>query len=344
VPGRPPARELSPLTQQPDQRTIQVRAAQRSDRDAVLGLLAASLGWLPDEHFDAFFAWKHEESSFGTSPGWVATNGVSIVGFRTFMRWGLVAPDGSLIHAVRAVDTATHPAYQGQGIFRRLTLHALEELRADGVDLVFNTPNARSRPGYLKMGWSMIGRLPTAVRLNSAAAPFRMLRSRVPAERWSVDGGAAPPADEVLADPRLADLLDSARPGTGIHTNRTSDHLRWRYGFTPLAYRAVTLGPGLTEGLAIYRLRRRGAATECVLGDVIVPAGGGAAHRALVRSVARTSGADYLIRVGGPAIDLSGFVRLPAQGPILTWRPLRDGAPGGRLEEWDLRLGDVELF
>ena len=69
-----------------------------------------------------------------------------------------------MLRAVRAVDTATDPDYQGRGLFTRLTLQAIDELRAEGVDFVFNTPNDQSRPGYLKMGWQVVGTLPTHVR------------------------------------------------------------------------------------------------------------------------------------------------------------------------------------
>ena len=65
---------------------------------------------------------------------------------------------------------------------------------------------------------------------------------------------------------------------------------------------------------------------------------------ALVRSVARQCGADYVIRIGGPTVDRSGFVRVPGQGPVLTWYGLADDAPGARLDDWALTLGDVELF
>ena len=34
---------------------------------------------------------------------------------------------------------------------------------------------------------------------------------------------------------------------------------------------------------------------------------------------------------------------LPGQGPMLTWRALRERASLS-LHEWDLSLGDVELF
>ncbi len=91
-------------------------------------------------------------------------------------------------------------------------------------------------------------------------------------------------------------------------------------------------------------MRRRGPALECTLCEILAPAGEPGARRALVRSVAHDSGADYVIRLGGPAVGRDGFARVPRQGPILTWRPLRSGAPGGRVDDWALALGDVELF
>ena len=102
-------------------------------------------------------------------------------GFRTLMRWEFL--DGErVVRAVRAVDTATHPDYQGRSIFTRLTLHALDELVAEGVEFVFNTPNEQSRPGYLKMGWQVVGQLPTAVAFHRWKRPTPMLpatRSRL---------------------------------------------------------------------------------------------------------------------------------------------------------------------
>ena len=77
------------------------------------------------------------------------------------------------MRAVRAVDTATHPDFRGQGVFSALTLGALEELRSDGVAFVFNTPNERSRPGYLKMGWQPVGQVRVLARTRSVTAAGR---------------------------------------------------------------------------------------------------------------------------------------------------------------------------
>jgi GNAT superfamily N-acetyltransferase len=327
-----------------DDPPIEVHAAEPSDRKAVLELLTASLGWSSDEHFDAFFAWKHEHSPFGRSPGWVAVEDGVVVGFRTFLRWEHRAPTGEVLRTVRAVDTATHPSHQGRGIFRRLTLKALDDLRAQGVAFVFNTPNDKSRPGYLKMGWIPVGRLGVGVRLTSISSLARIAHSRVPADLSSVPATVGRPAPEVLVDPGVADLLGALASQPGLRTHRTHAYLRWRYGFAPLAYRAVTLGHDTRSGVAIFRLRRRGPALECVLCEVLVPGDTPGAHRALVRLVARECGADYVIRIGANVVDRSGFVRLPRQGPVLTWYPLASDPPGRRIGDWSMTLGDVELF
>ena len=61
----------------------------------------------------------------------------------------------------------------------------VEALTAEGVQFVFNTPNEQSRPGYLKMGWRVVGRPAVAVRPRSLRSAIRMARGHVPAQRWS---------------------------------------------------------------------------------------------------------------------------------------------------------------
>lgn len=324
--------------------TITIRSATAGDRGAIVALLAAALSWVPDDLFDRFFTWKHEAGPFGRSPAWVATDGARIVGYRTFLRWELEHPDGRVRRAARAVDTATHPDYQGRGIFSRLTLHGLDSLLAEGVDLIFNTPNERSRPGYLKMGWVEVGRLATTARPSGGRGLARMARSRVPADRWSLPTAAARPAPDVLADERVSRLLAELAPARGLRTRRSREYLAWRYGFDALAYRVVTLGTDPTEGLAVVRVRRRGTATEAAVCEILAPGNDRTAERALTRKIARLFDVNYAVRIDATSPLRHGYVRLPRQGPTLTYRPLNDetalGAPGA----WQLQLGDIELM
>jgi hypothetical protein len=66
-----------------------------------------------------------------------------------------------------------------------------------------------------------------------------------------------------------------------------------------------------------------------------------AADRLATRTAAQ-AGCTYAIRIGRPN-PRAGFVPLPGNGPILTWRAVCDpGEPP--LANWALTLGDVELF
>lgn len=324
---------------------IEVREATDADLPAVLALLQTSLGWVPDAQYEAFFRWKHRENPFGCSPAWVAEHDGRLLGFRTFLRWEWLR-DGAVIRAVRAVDTATHPEAQGRGVFRALTSHAVEVMRADGVAFVFNTPNAQSRPGYLKMGWRDVGRPPARFRPRSPASVARLLDARVPADKWSQPTDAGDAAADVLADDdTVAALLHSlpAVPEGALRTNRSAAHLRWRYGFGPLAYRAIAVGPAVTDGLVLFRLRRRGRAVEAAITDVLAPAGAAAGVRRAVRAVLRSTRADYAIALGPDRTLADGLLPLPRQGPRLTWRAVVDEHEPP-LAQWRVALGDIELF
>ncbi|MGV9270472.1 GNAT family N-acetyltransferase [Kitasatospora sp. NPDC003701] len=168
------------------------RPLAEADLPAVLDLLTASLAGGPTGTRTAdFFAWKHRLGPFGASPGLVAeTPDGRLAGVRLFLRWQWhEGVTGRTVTAVRPVDTATHPDFQGRGIFRRLTLDLLEQVSGQ-AELVFNTPNGNSLPGYRKMGWQELGRVPVALRPVRPAAFARGVRAALARESA---GPAAPP-------------------------------------------------------------------------------------------------------------------------------------------------------
>jgi GNAT superfamily N-acetyltransferase len=324
---------------------LEMRIATEADEPAILALATRTLGWGPEPRWAELFRWKHDTNAFGRSPRWVALDGERVAGFRIFLRWEWCRPDGSIARAVRAVDTATDPDYQGRGIFTRLTKAALVDLAADGVDFVFNTPNEQSRPGYLKMGWKVVGRPPVMVVPSGPGGITRLVRARTAAELWSEESTAGEAAADLLASPGAAGLAASQPTPRTLSTNRTIDFLRWRYGLEELHYRAITLGSDPAEGMAIFRVRRRGAAHEATVTEILVPAGphGGRAARSLLRRVVRRSNADYAIVGSQQALLATPAAPLPNQGPILTWRAVTDVAEP-TLDAWTLAMGDLELF
>jgi GNAT superfamily N-acetyltransferase len=292
--------------------------------DAVVELGVRSLAWVGDERDRAFVRWKHVENPFGASPAWGTWDGDRLVAFRTLLRWELTRPEGSL-RLVRAVDTATDPEHQGKGLFRSLTTRAVEALADDGFDAVFNTPNDQSRPGYLKMGWVELGRPTLLVQPSSPVVLARMARARVAAELWSEPVTVGEPAADVVAELQPAAIDQWVTP-------RSHAYLAWRYGFEPLNYRAIEV----RGGHAVFRVRRRGPLREVAIVDWLSAEPDPAAVFRLVRACG-----DYAVAIGLGARH--GFVPMPRQGPIVTWRTLANPVVPA-FGDLAFVLGDLELF
>lgn len=326
---------------------LELRPARADDVDAIVALLASSLGWHDDPRFRDFFTWKHDANPFGASARWVACLDGRVVGFRAFLRWELER-SGVRVAAVRAVDTATAADARGQGVFRSLTLHGIAALEAEGVGLVFNTPNDRSGPGYLDMGWQSVGHVRARVRPSSPAGFLHLVGGRArrggdASTRWSEPARVGVAADEVLADvDGVEALLASRGPSALLRTAWTGAALRWRYaGAVPA--RAVVHPDGIAGGVAFVRVRMRSGARVAVLGDVLVPDDDPAARRALVRRTARSVDAAGLAALGpGPRLR-DGFLPVAGRGPLLVARALTT-APPPTLDEWDVGYGELELF
>jgi GNAT superfamily N-acetyltransferase len=333
---------------------LDVRRYRPEDEGRVLETLTSSLGGGPaGERPPQFFRWKHFENPFGASYMLVAESEGRIAGLRAFMRWRWDTATRSF-SAVRAVDTATHPDFQGKGVFSRLTLQALEDLREEGVDFVFNTPNPASLAGYLKMGWQIVGKVPVTVRVRR---PLRFVAAGRAGRKDSPDSlpVSAAPAGEVLAGARgIGELLAAADPPQErLRTPRDLAYLEWRYGSAPLLnYRAVLdEEEGRLRGLAIFRVRPRGALWETTVSEVIVRPGDVASGRRLLGLVRGAAPVDHLachFHAGSPAAAAarrSGYVRTP-RGMTFVVNPLRDGlVPEPRdLSSWALSIGDLEVF
>jgi GNAT superfamily N-acetyltransferase len=190
-----------------------IRAAADNDIPAILDTLRAALGESPVlRRTPELWAWKHVLNPFGPSFVFVAVaGGGRIAGVRAMMRWRLVTPDGDVLTCVRPVDTATHPQYERRGIFRRLTMTALDAARAEGVHLVFNTPNDKSGPGYLRMGWEEVGQIGVLVRPRFGRA-VRPDTSQPPSIASWAPGAVTVPASSMSQD-REPTRLEDAKVG-----------------------------------------------------------------------------------------------------------------------------------
>jgi GNAT superfamily N-acetyltransferase len=331
-----------------DRVDVTVRPYRDEDETAVLELLDASLGGGPAGRRPAsFFRWKHLENPFGRSYMLVAEAAERLVGFRAFMRWRFDL-DGSTVRAVRAVDTATHPDHQGRGIFRRLTTTAIEELRSE-ADLIFNTPNSKSLPGYLTMGWAKVTDVRISLKVQRPVRFVRHLRTRRGA---GSPGPIAEPGtirDDVW---RQAASLFGSGYGSRLATVRDEAYLRWRYGTAPLlGYRIVEERVGhRLDGIAVYRTRSRGQLREATVTELIVAADDRRCGARLLRRIAREAPVDHLTcsfpvgSLGASSARRSGFLPSP-EGMTLVANPLTE-LPVDVLSprSWWLTIGDLEVF
>ena len=313
------------------------REAQPGDLPAIIELLRISLGDGSTEKSLAFWEWKHLANPAGPSPVLVAEDAGRIVGVRAFMRWTWQSPSRTY-RALRAVDTATHPDYRGRGIFKKLTLQLLEERKAAGDDFIFNTPNAQSRPGYLKMGWQRVGKLP--VRM----APLRPLTTA----RQLLLGGQVTPLkleDTSFAalDRReaLGWLTDgSLRTTAGWSTPPTPEFLGWRYANCPARQYYLLADPA--NYLIFYYGREQRVGTELRIVHYLVRPGAEAPARRALGALRRK--VRPAVMTVAPANGLPAYF-LPALplGLILTFAGLNvtDHPP---LNQWNYAMGDLELF
>ena len=295
-----------------------------NDLGPVLDVMRAALGETDIlRRTSELFRWKHLDNPFGRSILFVATHGDRIVGLRAFMRWELTTPDGSTVRCVRPVDTATHPDYQRLGIFQRLTEHAVDAAKNDGVDLIFNTPNPKSRAGYEKMGWSIAGSFGVMIRPSWRAAGRRFQSAvRLP---------TGPPGFE-----------HRMRTPRGLQTPRTPSFVAWRLSHP-------TAGYGIVEDRAGYVLARnnhRGGRLETVISMVAGEADGALTH------LLRMSRSAYAVSWFPPSTPerrlmlRRGIVHVPGVKSLtLACKPLRSlPVDPADLANWDVALADLELL
>lgn len=340
---------------------ITIRVADEADIPRVIELMRVALGEGKIPRTREFFEWKHRQNPFGHSPMWVAEVGTRLVGVRLFMPWQWRWQNGRIASAVRAVDTATHPEFQGKGIFKKLTLALVDQVKRDGVELIFNTPNDKSRPGYLKMGWAAAGKAALWVRPEvTPAALTRLVKQLASSAASPVDTPVESDATPLLAAFAEAEqngLLEAAAAPQGANryaTPKNAVYLRWRYARCPAAtYHAASADP--RRALAIYRARSRRGFRELSISELLFERSlvGVRAAASALGLARRAAQADYAIvafeRDPWQALALSaaGFVPAPGAGPIMTTRPLNPvpGAPDPlAVHSFRASIGDLELF
>lgn len=327
---------------------MHIRAATESDIPAIVNLLKVSLGEGLMPKSEDYWRWKHLNNPFGQSSVLLCWEGDILVGVRAFMRWEWVG-NGQVYKAVRAVDTATHPDHQGRGIFKKLTLSLVETCKLNGDEFVFNTPNEKSKPGYLKMGWKENGKLPVMLGLHRPLNMARRMLSGITLQNeLSIEGRSM----EQYVDHKDIQSLISKGRTKDIVTKVSVPYLKWRYCAVPVAtYFAIPLEEkDRLRGLVICRVKESRIGRELRITDCF------ATDKTAEKQLAlrfKTKVKDWKIdfctisSLGSPGLkQLVGNLRWKVTGPIVTIRSLSlsDLSILQQFKQWAPSTGDLELF
>ncbi|MCX2837905.1 GNAT family N-acetyltransferase [Salinimicrobium sp. MT39] len=305
-----------------------IREATHKDIPQILKVLKASLGETSSKKTEEVWRYKHIDNPFGESLVLVAEEEKKIVGVRAFMRWRWQRGE-EVFSAFRAVDTATHPKHQGKGIFKKLTLQALEIGKERGDHFVFNTPNDQSKPGYLKMGWEEVDKLKITLR------PLNLLQFSNSKMEYGVSG------NKDVINELLKTHHEQLKASGQIFTPKDIAYIKWRYLDNPLQkYKVIFDEKYFIAGY----VKERKKINELRVSDAILAKSGTKPAKIAILRLAKLSGAKFLSISPDTVIPFKTGIT-GNFGPVLTYRPIKEHQQEFlNLKSWAYSLGDLELF
>lgn len=315
---------------------MEIREAIASDIPEIIKVLRASLGESKLQKTETVWNFKHTNNPFGKSLVLLATENNEIIGIRAFMKWKWQCGKKTYL-AFRAVDTATHPDHQGKGIFKKLTLKAIEIAKMQGNHFIFNTPNSKSKPGYLKMGWKEVDKLKVQLALSN---PFGW-KSNL----GNLKYGKIKNVEKSQLEQLVLNYNTTKRNTQKLFTPKTPDYLSWRYENNPLQQYEVFASTNFY--LAAY-VKEHKYFKELRIVEILYTD-----KKALnnikkkINSWAKKFGVQVIS--GHAALKIHPFLNISGKfGPILTYKnlslPVNQVEHQLKLENWDYTLGDLELF
>jgi GNAT superfamily N-acetyltransferase len=306
------------------------RKVVEEDSEAIVTLLKASLGETSSHKSIAYWNWKHKQNPFGKSEVMVSEDDGTLSGIRAMMPWVWQAGNHQF-KTFRAVDTATHPNFQGKGIFSKLTQTMVSHLQLLDADFIFNTPNNQSLPGYLKMGWQEWGRLKVSI------IPFIFFKFFTSIEYNEFSG-----IDQTESLCKKWNDLQSQHGK--LFTPKSPAYLKWRYLDNPVInYHCYAE----SELFVAAHIKKHKWFTELRISELITDQKHGKLKPGLfsfIMGLAKHNKVDFvtLSEEAGKKFNLSRLT-LPI-GPLMTIRILSGQVKIPDLLHWSPALGDLELF
>ncbi len=310
-----------------------IRKAIEEDIPEIIKVLKAGLGEVSSHKTEKVWRYKHIENPFGKSLVLVAVKDSKIVGVRAFMAWRWQSGE-QIYKAYRAVDTATHPDYQRQGIFKKLTLKALEIAKEEGYDFVFNTPNEQSRPGYLKMGWEIVDKINVAITPSFLNLTGLLFNDKKTGKQGKED------------IKNLCDFYnDKMSKRKEFFTPKTPEYIKWRYKSNPMINYKIIESKDL---FIAYYFKKHKYFNELRISELLLNEKGINNKTFIKRKLIKEAFKNKALFISTSSKELYDLKILGKFGPVLTIRNLNlrsnEKERLKNIDQWQYELGDLELF
>lgn len=158
-----------------------------------------------------YLQWLYNANPMGSPVGFDAWDGPKLAAhYVTIPMQGQIA--GEPARVLLSLNTATHPSYQGQGLFTRLAERTYEAAAEAGYQAVIGVANANSTPGFVrKLGFQLVE--PLAAKVG--AGPLRLDMAESLAAQFRTDWTA-----EAIG-------WRCANPNNAVAARKRSD--RWQF-------------------------------------------------------------------------------------------------------------------
>jgi GNAT superfamily N-acetyltransferase len=94
--------------------------------------------------------------------------------------------DGRLVRVLLSLNTATHPRFQGQGLFTKLAAMTFEAAGEAGFEGIYGVANANSTPGFIrKLGFQLVRPLDALVGVGKIGAVASLAQPLAFERSWS---------------------------------------------------------------------------------------------------------------------------------------------------------------
>src|SRR5690606_28435948 len=211
----------------------------------------------------------------------------------------------------------------------------LELAKKRGNHFIFNTPNSKSLPANLKMGWNKIDKLKVAI------LPLKLnFWNPVKIEEYELNNRVS----SISSNKLLEEYNKSQSSAGNLFIPKTPEYLKWRYNQNPLQEYFVIESNDFY--LSAYKKNHKHFSELRIAEHIFYNPWGNSKIKNAIKSISKRVKPDFITY--SSEFNLSPFQVSGKFGPILVYKnnnlDFETEKDLGSLKNWCYTLGDLELF